>query len=78
MRAVEAAVLELDRQQSQVRLSGRALLIDVVVDAPPRFSDAVRAATEDEQYANEGAARNMATYCWLPTPLTSSTSPLPR
>ena len=34
VRAVEAAVLELERQQSQVRLSRRTLLVDVVVDAP--------------------------------------------
>jgi LacI family transcriptional regulator len=56
VRAVEAAVLELDRQQSQLRLAGRALLIDVVVDAPPRFSDAVRAATEDALTATRPAA----------------------
>ena len=34
VRAVEAAVLELDRQQTQLRLSRRTLLVDVVVDAP--------------------------------------------
>ena len=38
VRAVEAAVLELDRQQSQLRLSRRTLLVDVVIDAPRRFS----------------------------------------
>ena len=47
VRAVEAAVLELERQQSQVRLSRRTLLVDVVVDAPFRFRDAVTAAVED-------------------------------
>ena len=47
VRAVEAAVLELERQQSQVRLSRRTLLVDVVVDAPSRFRDAVTAAVED-------------------------------
>ena len=47
VRAVEAAVLELERQQSQVRLSRRTLLVDVVVDAPPRFRDAVTAAVEE-------------------------------
>jgi LacI family transcriptional regulator len=46
VRAVEAAVLELERQQSQVRLSRRTLLVDVVVDAPRRFRDAVTAAVE--------------------------------
>ncbi len=47
VRAVEAAVLELDRQATQLRLARRTLLVDVVVDAPTRFRDAVRAATED-------------------------------
>ena len=47
VRAVEAAVLELERQQSQVRLSRRTLLVDVVVDAPGRFRDAVTAAVEE-------------------------------
>jgi LacI family transcriptional regulator len=46
-RAVEAALLELDRQADQVRLSRRALLVDVVLDAPGRFRDAVRSATEE-------------------------------
>ncbi len=47
VRAVEAAVLELERQQTQVRLSRRTLLVDVVVDAPRRFRDAVTGATEE-------------------------------
>ncbi|WP_392543655.1 LacI family DNA-binding transcriptional regulator [Oryzobacter telluris] len=47
VRAVEAAVLELERQQTQVRLSRRTLLVDVVVDAPRRFRDAVTDATEE-------------------------------
>ncbi len=47
VRAVEAAVLELERQQTQVRLSRRTLLVDVVVDAPGRFRDAVTEATEE-------------------------------
>ena len=46
VRAVEAAVLELEHQQSQVRLSRRSLLVDVVIDAPGRFRDAVTAAVE--------------------------------
>ncbi len=47
VRAVEAAVLELERQQTQVRLSRRTLLVDVVVDAPRRFREAVTEATEE-------------------------------
>ncbi len=46
-RSVEAAILELDRQVTQLRLAQRTLLVDVVVDAPARFRDAVRAATAD-------------------------------
>ncbi len=47
VRAVEAAVLELERQQVQVRLSRRTLLVDVVLDAPRRFSDTVAEATQE-------------------------------
>lgn len=48
VRAVERAVLDLDRQQTQLRLAARTLLLDVVMQAPPRFSSAVRSALEDE------------------------------
>ncbi|NHA67197.1 LacI family DNA-binding transcriptional regulator [Phycicoccus flavus] len=47
VRAVEAAVLELDRQATQLRLARRTLLVDVVLDAPRRFRDAVHGATTD-------------------------------
>lgn len=46
VRAVEQAVLDLDRQQSQLRLGARSLVIDVVMQAPQRFSSAVRSALE--------------------------------
>nr|WP_296070494.1 LacI family DNA-binding transcriptional regulator [uncultured Actinoplanes sp.] len=46
IREVHQAIADLDRQQSQVRLGGRTFMIDVVVQAPPRFSGAVRAALE--------------------------------
>ena len=45
---VRQAIQDLDRQRSQLRLGGRTFLIDLVIDAPPRFSDAVRAALEAE------------------------------
>jgi LacI family transcriptional regulator len=45
---VEQAVAELDRQQSQVHLSGRTFLVDLVMQAPDRFGTAVRAALELE------------------------------
>lgn len=48
VRAVEQAVLDLDRQQTQLRLGARTLLLDVVMQAPARFSDAVRRALEAE------------------------------
>lgn len=45
---VHRAVAELDRQQTQLTVDGRTFVVDVVVDAPRRFSDAVRAALEAE------------------------------
>ncbi|KRC92082.1 LacI family transcriptional regulator [Terrabacter sp. Root85] len=56
VRAVEQAVLDLDRQQTQLRLAARTLLLDVVVQAPTRFSTAVRSALEDELPALRPAA----------------------
>jgi LacI family transcriptional regulator len=48
VREVHQAIADLDRQQSQLRLGGRTFMVDVVVQAPPRFSAAVRAALEAE------------------------------
>lgn len=48
VRAVERAVLDLDRQQTQVRLGARSLVLDLVMQAPERFSEAVREALEAE------------------------------
>jgi LacI family transcriptional regulator len=50
VREVHAAIADLDRQRAQVRLGGRAFVIDVVVQAP-RFSAAVTAALEAESPA---------------------------
>lgn len=47
-RQVDQAVAELERQASQVRLGGSALVVDLVVQAPDRFSREVRAALEAE------------------------------
>ena len=47
-RAVEQAIADLDRQQTQLRLGARSLLVDVVMQAPGRFSAAVRDAVESE------------------------------
>ena len=48
VREVEQAISDLDRQQSQLRLGGRTFMVDVIVQAPARFSAAVRAALEAE------------------------------
>jgi LacI family transcriptional regulator len=48
VRAVEQAMHELDRQQAQLRLGARTLLLDVVMQAPVRFSTVVREALEGE------------------------------
>jgi LacI family transcriptional regulator len=45
---VEQAIAELDRQRSQVRLSGRTFLVDLVMQTPDRFGSAVQAALESE------------------------------
>lgn len=45
---VERAIAELDRQGEQIQLGGRKFLIDTVIQAPHRFSTAVRAALEAE------------------------------
>jgi LacI family transcriptional regulator len=45
---VHRAIADLDRQRSQVRLTGRTFFLDLVVDAPDRFSAAVRAALESQ------------------------------
>ena len=48
VREVRQAIADLDRQRSQLRLSGRTFVIDVVMQAPKRFSTAVRDALEAE------------------------------
>ncbi len=45
---VQQAITDLDRQRSQLRLSGRTFLVDVVMQAPDRFSSAVKSALEAE------------------------------
>lgn len=47
VRAVETAVLDLDRQATQLRLARRTLIVDVVLDAPARFRDVVRDAVQE-------------------------------
>ncbi len=45
---VRQAIRELEGQREQAGLTGRKFVIDVLMQAPDRFSEAVRAALEDE------------------------------
>ncbi len=45
---VEQAIADLDRQRTQLRLSGRQLMIDLVMETPRRFSTLTRRALERE------------------------------
>lgn len=45
---VHRAIADLQRQRSQMRLTGRTFFLDLVVDAPARFSSAVRTALESQ------------------------------
>jgi LacI family transcriptional regulator len=55
-REVYQAIADLDRQQSQLRLTGRTFLVDLVMQTPERFSTAVRSALEAELPALRPAA----------------------
>ncbi|MEU1597641.1 LacI family DNA-binding transcriptional regulator [Streptomyces sp. NPDC005708] len=48
VREVHQAIKDLDRQRTQVRIGGRAFMIDIVMQTPARFSAAVRDALEAE------------------------------
>lgn len=45
---VAQAIADLDRQRSQLRLSGRTFIVDLVMQTPDRFSAAVKSALELE------------------------------
>ncbi|GAA2166014.1 LacI family transcriptional regulator [Humibacillus xanthopallidus] len=45
---VAQAIADLDRQRSQLRLTGRTFIVDLVMQTPDRFSAAVKAALEAE------------------------------
>jgi LacI family transcriptional regulator len=45
---VQQAITDLDRQRSQLRLTGRTFLVDVVMQTPDRFSSEVKSALEAE------------------------------
>lgn len=46
VREVQQAIADLGRQRSQLRLGGRTFILDVVMQAPERFTSAVRDALE--------------------------------
>jgi LacI family transcriptional regulator len=48
VREVRQAIDDLDRQRTQVRIGGRTFMVDIVMQAPDRFSSAVRDALEAE------------------------------
>ncbi|MDW6065550.1 LacI family DNA-binding transcriptional regulator [Streptomyces sp. FXJ1.4098] len=48
VREVHEAIKDLDRQRGQIRIGGRTFMIDIVMQAPERFSSAVRDALEAE------------------------------
>lgn len=48
VQGVEQAVAELDRQAASLRLGARSFVLDVVIQAPNRFSGEVRAAIESQ------------------------------
>src|SRR6478735_1591668 len=45
---VAQAIADLDRQRSQLRLTGRTFILDLVMQTPDRFSTAVKSALELE------------------------------
>jgi LacI family transcriptional regulator len=45
---VQQAIRDLDKQRTQLKLSGRKFLVDVVMQSPERFTTAFRAAVEAE------------------------------
>ena len=45
---IRQAIADLDRQRTQLRLNGRVFMIDIVMQAPDRFTSAVQLALEQE------------------------------
>src|ERR1700735_272995 len=52
---VKQAIRELDGQSEQAGLTGRKFVVDVVMQAPDRFSESVRLALEEEMRARRPA-----------------------
>ncbi|GAA1079736.1 LacI family DNA-binding transcriptional regulator [Tsukamurella spumae] len=72
---VRQAISDLDRQRSQLRLSGRRFMLDLVMETPRRFSDLTRAALEAELPTLRPAvfrARYQVREAWRPGELVSA------
>jgi LacI family transcriptional regulator len=63
MDRVNAAIRELERQYANISAKGRRVTIDVVVQAPPRFSTAIQAAFEAEFPAMRPASFGARFHC---------------
>jgi LacI family transcriptional regulator len=51
IRRIEQALRELERQRAQLGLAGRKFILDIVMEAPARFTEAVRSALDAEMPA---------------------------
>ena len=78
VREVHQAVADLERQRTQLRLGGRTFVIDVVMQAPDRFSSAVRRALEAELPALRPAVIRSRFHFRETGPLTDLTATLDR
>lgn len=65
---VAAAIQELDSQSGQRALTGRKFIIDLVMEAPARFTREVRAALEAELPTLEPAVFRARFHLWEVTP----------
>ena len=58
---VRQAIVDLDQQRTQLRLSGRTFMVDVVMQTPDRFSSAVKAAIEARRVFDTPSAADGST-----------------
>lgn len=75
---VRRAIDDLDRQHTQVRLTGRTFMVDVVMQAPERFSTAVRAALEAELPSLRPAVIRARFHLWEEGPVEQTVRTLER
>jgi LacI family transcriptional regulator len=75
---VRQAVQDLDRQRAQLRLGGRTFMVDLMIDAPAQFSDAVRGALEAELPALRPAVMRARFHLFDGAPVTEVAATLDR